>query len=92
MKLHLRPTDCVLLIPPSPFSMLSMLDCPIDFVATTTLKWGGGVQENKDVQDSLISTMSQLFKHGIVVIWTSSYISNFGDQAMQRSVVYLLAP
>ena len=30
------------IVPPSPFSMLSMLDCPIDFVATTTLKWGEG--------------------------------------------------
>ena len=34
MKLH-----CILLIPPpAPFSLLSMLDCPIDFVAATTLK------------------------------------------------------
>ena len=40
-----------LLIPPSPFSMLSMLDHPIDFVAATTVKWGGGVKENKDVRD-----------------------------------------
>ena len=34
--------------------MLSMLDCPIDFVATTTLKRGGGVKENKDVRDRKI--------------------------------------
>ena len=28
-----------------------MLDCPIDFVAATTLEWGGGVKEHKDVRD-----------------------------------------
>ena len=33
---------CILLIPPSPFSVLSILDCPIDFVAATTLKWEEG--------------------------------------------------
>ena len=36
---------------PLPFSTLSMLDCPIDFMAATTLKWGGEVNENKDVRD-----------------------------------------
>ena len=64
MKLH-----WILSILPSPFSMLSILDCPIDFVAATTLKWGGGVKENKDVRDrtsSLISRASQLFLHRIV--------------------------
>ena len=49
MKLH-----CILSIPLSPFLMLSILDCPIDFVAATTLKWGGGVKENKDVRDRKI--------------------------------------
>ena len=34
--------------------MLSMLECPIDFAATATLKWGGGVKENKDVRDRKI--------------------------------------
>ena len=34
--------------------MLSKLDCPIDFLAATTLKWGGGVKENKDVRDQKI--------------------------------------
>ena len=53
MKLH-----WILPIPPSPFSMLSMLDCPVDFVATATLKWGGGVKENKDVWDRKIQCLN----------------------------------
>ena len=31
-----------------------MLDCPIDFATATTLKWRGGVKENKDVRDRKI--------------------------------------
>ena len=50
--------------------MLGMLECPIDFPAATTLQEGGGGGEKtkiaKTEKTSLISTVSQLFLHGIV--------------------------
>ena len=45
-EIALNPIDS-----PLSFSLLSMLDCPIDFAAATTLKWRGGVKENKDAPD-----------------------------------------
>ena len=41
-EIALNPIDS-----PSHFSKLSMLDCPIDFVAATTLKWGGGKRKQR---------------------------------------------
>ena len=51
--------------------MLSMQDFPVEFAAVTTLKWGGGEKESKDVRNeksSEIDTVSQLFLHGIVAV------------------------
>ena len=64
MKLH-----WILSISPSPFSMLSMQDFPVDFAAVTTLKWGEGEKKTKMSENEKrfeIDTVSQLFLHGIV--------------------------
>ena len=77
-----------LLIPPSPFSMLSMLDCPIDFVAATTLKWGGGVKENKDVRDWKI-----LFnKHSVSTLFARDCRLKIGQKECNLNVCLLTGP
>ena len=78
---------------PSPLSMLSMQDCPIDFAARTTLKWGGGVKENKDVQDwkKPKHSVSTLFAQecGKMVVNTNSNTQPFAALTFWRS--WLLA-
>ena len=83
MKLH-----HILSIPPSPFSLLSMLDCLIDVVATTTLKWGGGVKENKDVQlagDFLLGLMfsSAVISPTIIHIFCLNRLVEFGSRYVE---------
>ena len=60
-EIALHPIDS-----PLPFSMLSMLHCPIDFAATTTLQWERERKKEKEKmsdtqQSSLISSVSTLF-------------------------------